>query len=311
MKYLVMGAGAMGSIFGGLLMESGHDVTFVGLDEHLKTIQEKGLKIDGIWGEHFLETPKAFLGTDGITGTFDVILVSVKSYHTASVMESLPGFMKDDTLVVSIQNGLGNWETIAGVLGWDKTIGARIIFGAAIPEPGTARVTVYADKVLLGSPSGAVPMEKLEMISRDFVAAGIPTGISTEIAAHLWGKVLYNCCLNPLGAILNVPYGDLCNTMEIKGIIRGIIQEIFSVARAKGITLLYAGPDDYYRFLLEEQLPPTASHRSSMLQDLDMGRPTEINALNGAICAYGRQYGVPTKINSTITAIIMGLEFRD
>jgi 2-dehydropantoate 2-reductase len=310
MKYLVMGAGALGSVFGGLLAEKGRDVTFVGLDAHVTTMAETGLKITGIWGDHFIEDVRAYYGTDNLEGTFDVVLLSVKSYFTADVIRQTLPFIHADTLVFSIQNGLGNWESIAQTMGWNRTVGARVIFGAAIDCPGTARVTVYADKVLLGSPTGDVPVEKIQAVCDDLNDAGIPTALSDEIASSLWGKVLYNCSLNPLGAILNVPYGRLSDTPEVLDVMHRIIEEIFAVAQAKGIRMEYADPDEYYRFLIEKQLPPTATHRSSMLQDMELGRRTEIDALNGAISRYGKELGIPTPVNDVITAVIKGLESK-
>lgn len=310
LTYLVMGAGALGSVFGGLLAEQGRKVSFVGLDDHLKAMQKKGLIIRGLWGEHVIPKVSAYYGTEDISETFDVVLLSVKSYHTATVIQSALPFMRDDTCVFSIQNGLGNWESIAEVVGWERTVGARVIFGAEIEEPGVARVTVYADKVLLGSPSGSAPKERIQEVCDDLNRSGVPTGLSDRIESSLWGKVLYNCALNALGAVLNVPYGSLNEAPELRETMRGIINEIFSVARAKGVALPYPGPEEYYRFLLEKQLPPTAAHRSSMLQDLDRGRPTEIDALNGAIARYGRDLQVPVPVNETITAIVKGLELK-
>ncbi len=310
MKYLVMGAGALGSVFGGLLAKQGHDVTFVGLDDHLKAMKNNGLKVTGIWGDHTINDVCAYYGTEELSGTFDVVLLSVKSYFTADVIRQTLPFITEETLVFSIQNGLGNWEAIAEVVGWNRTVGARVIFGAEIVEPGTAKVTVYADKVLLGSPSGEAPEDKIRAVCDDFNAAGIPSAVSKEIAASLWGKILYNSSLNPLGAILNVPYGRLRDVPEVLEVMRCIIEEIFAVAQAKGLNLGYDGPDDYYRFLVEEQIPPTAEHRASMLQDMELGRRTEIDALNGAISRYGKDLGVPTPVNDVITAIIKGLETK-
>lgn len=310
MKYLVMGAGALGSVFGGLLAEKGHDVTFVGLDDHLRAMQQNGLCITGIWGEHTISDVRAYYGSSDLAGTFDVVLLCVKSYFTADVIRQVVPFITPLSLVFSIQNGLGNWEAIASRVGWERTVGARVIFGAEIVKPGMAKVTVYADKVLLGSPAGMVPAEKIERVCDDFNDAGIPSQLTDNITASLWGKVLYNSSLNPLGAILNVPYGRLSDTTQVLDVMRRIISEIFAVAGAKGIDLGYAGPDEYYAFLIEKQLPPTAQHRASMLQDMELGRRTEIDALNGAISRYGKELGVATPANDVITAIIKGLESK-
>jgi len=310
MRYLVMGAGALGSIFGGFLARSGQDVTFVGLDDHIKAIQEGGLSITGLWGDHHLKGLKAYYGTAGLTGIFDIVLLSVKSHITAQACAQCLPFMHADSLVVSIQNGLGNWETIAAAVGWPRTVGGRIIFGAEVVRPGTARVTVYADKVLLGSPSGDISLQRIQTIVDDLNHAGIPSAVSHSITSQLWGKVLYNCSLNALGAILDVPYGDLAQSPESLGLMEAVIREIFAVAVAKGVAMPYAGPEEYYRFLLERQLPPTATHHSSMHQDITHGRATEIDALNGAISRYGKEEGVPTPVNDVLTALIKGLERR-
>ncbi|HOJ13998.1 MAG TPA: ketopantoate reductase family protein [Deltaproteobacteria bacterium] len=311
MKYLVMGAGALGSVFGGMLAEHGHDVTFVGADDHLLAMREQGLTITGIWGEHHVHPVKAHYKTEGLEGVFDVVLLCVKSYHTATVIAQTAPYLHESSLVFSIQNGLGNWEIIADAVGWDRTVGARVIFGAEVPRPGTARVTVYADKVLLGSPSGTAPKDKIDTVRSHLDSAGIPCSVTDDIESSLWGKVLYNCSLNALGAILNVPYGELSETPALMDMIRRVIGEIFEVARAKGVKLPYAHAGEYFRVLTEVQLPPTASHRSSMLQDLSRGSLlTEIDALNGAISRYGRELGVMTPANDFLTAIVKGLEHR-
>ncbi len=309
MKYLVMGAGALGSVFGGLLAERGHDVTFVGADDHVRAMATRGLDITGIWGDHRLASVKALYGTADLEGVYDIVLLSVKSYHTDMVIRQTLPFIHKDSLIFSIQNGLGNWEAIASAVGWERTVGARVIFGAEIVSPGTAKVTVYADKVLLGSPSGTAPQDIIKDVCDHFNGAGIPTALCSEIASFLWGKVLYNCSLNALGAILNVPYGLLRDTPEVMDIMHRIIREIFEVADAKGITLPYESPDAYYRILTEIQLPPTALHRSSMLQDMSKGsRLTEIDALNGAISRYGKELSIHTPVNDVITAIIKGFQ---
>jgi 2-dehydropantoate 2-reductase len=188
-------------------------------------------------------------------------------------------------------------------------VGARVIFGAEVERPGTAKVTVYADKVLLGSPSGTAPLEMIKLVCGHFNNAGIPTALCDEITSFLWGKVLYNCSLNALGAILNVPYGRLQETPEVMATMRQIIHEIFAVARAKDVKLPYESAEAYYKTLTEVQLPPTATHRSSMLQDMAKGsRLTEIDALNGAISRYGREQGITTPVNDVLTAIIKGFQ---
>ncbi len=306
-QYLIYGAGAIGSVLGGFLHKVGGSVTLAGRGEHFQALGERGLEITGIWGEHRIPPEELRLFSSQMQPEkFSVILLCVKSKDTiASVAEAAP-LLEDGGIMISMQNGLNNWEAVAERVGEERTVGARVIFGAEITEPGQVRVTVNADDVLLGEPFLPVNRPLLERVQRDLSSSGIPTRIvgREEIWAAIWGKVLYNCSLNPLGALLEVPYGRLGESPETREVMRQVIREIFLVIRAKGIEVPYRDAEEYFHFLLEKQLPPTVDHRASMLQDILAGRKTEIDALNGAISRYGREYGLPTPYNDLLTALI-------
>jgi len=307
-RYLIYGAGALGSVLGGFLQESGQSVVYAGRGEHFSALQKKGLKITGIWGDHIIP-PSKIAALDGMAPQvrkFTTILLCVKSKDTDDAAAQAAPLLEEDGIMVSIQNGLNNWETIARHVGEDRTVGARVIFGAEIPAPGLARVTVNADDVLLGEPFLPVNRPLLQTLQEDLQLSGIPTRVvsSEEIRAAIWGKVLYNGSLNPLGALLEVPYGRLGDNEESREIIKNILKEIFQVMRAKQVKVPYTDWEDYYRFLMEKQLPPTVGHRASMLQDILRGRKTEIDALNGAICQYARELGIQTPYNDLLTALI-------
>lgn len=314
-KYLIFGTGALGSVFGGFLQESGCDVTYVGRGEHFRAILENGLKITGIWGEHYIPESKikGFSDSSMIREKFSVILLCVKSMHTDDAAVQAEPLLEDDGIMVSIQNGLNNWETIAKHVGEKRTVGARVIFGAEIPEPGVAKVTVIADKVLLGEPFEFVNRSLLGAVNRDFNKAGIPTGVvsADDIRSALWVKVLYNSALNPLSAILEVPYGMLGKTQETREIMRKVLGEIFQVMEKKGVRVPFKDSIEYYRFFIEKQLPPTADHHSSMLQDISGGKHTEIDALNGAISQYAKELAVETPYNDFLTALIRFKQQRE
>jgi 2-dehydropantoate 2-reductase len=312
-EYLIYGAGAIGSILGGFLHKIGRPVTFVGRGEHFRAISEIGLAVTGIWGEHFV--PAKEVRTQSSSNPdrkFPVILLCVKSKDTeASAKEAAP-LLQEGGIMVSMQNGLNNWEIIAHEVGEARTVGARVIFGAEIVKPGEAVVTVNADDVLLGEPFLPVNGIALQTLQQDLARSGIPARIvnTQEIWAAIWGKVLYNSSLNPLGALLEVPYGDLGKSQETKEIIRIVIKEIFAVMRAKGVKVAYRDADDYYQYLLDKQLPPTVDHRASMLQDIEIGRKTEIDALNGAISQYAKKHGIATPYNDLLTSLIKFKEMK-
>jgi len=300
MRYLIMGTGALGTVFGGLLQRAGHAVAFLGRGAHFQRLITAGGFIDGIWGEH----PLAPVTQPHPGDLYDVIFLTVKSFDTATALRQAVNLAAPDGLVVSLQNGLGNIEIIARECGVRRTIGGRVIFGAQVAEPGRVTVTVYADPVLLGAIDPGAPAARLDLVSQHLNDGGIPTRIVPDIIPQVWGKALYNCALNPLGAVLGVPYGALGDHPDTRDLMRHIIEEIYQVAKAKGIRLPLSQPDDYFRHFLENLVPPTAAHWPSMWQDLQAGRPTEIEALNGAICRYGREWEIPTPYNDALTRLV-------
>lgn len=304
MRYLVVGTGALGTVFGGLLRHAGHPVSFLGRGAHFEQLCRQGGLITGIWGEFPLEP----VSRPQPGELYDIILLCVKSFDTEIAAGQALPFAAPESLVISLQNGLGNVELIARTFGTRRTIGGRVIFGAQVTRPGQVTVTVYADRVLLGALDPEAPQARLSQVVADFNRAGLPTRAVPHILTHIWGKVLYNCALNPLGAILGVPYGALGEHPETRELMRLIIEEIYRVAEAKGVPLPLPTASLYFRHFLEDLVPPTASHRPSMWQDLEAGRRTEIDALNGAIWRYAEEMGLKTPYNQAVTRLVRFLE---
>ena len=309
MKILVMGAGAIGSVFGGLLAKQQHDVSLIGRKRYMDAINGGGLNISGIFGEHHVTNLKTFVDSAGVTERgFDVIFVATKSFDTETAVKGILPLLGEATLVISLQNGLGNVETISRMVGAERTVGGRVIFGVELVKPGHFKVTVIADKVLLGSPGGKADGKKLEEIAGALSAAGIPAETTPDITMYIWQKVLYNSCLNALSAILDTSYGQLGEHMATKEIISEIIRETFSVAVCKNIDLGFTGAAEYEKLFFEKLLPATASHHSSMLQDARNGRRTEIDAINGAIVQLGEEIGIATPVNWMLTRLLHAQE---
>jgi 2-dehydropantoate 2-reductase len=308
MRYLIIGAGALGSVFGGLLQRSGQSVAYIGRGQHFEQARTQGLTIDGIWGEFPVGPLTAEDPADA--PPYEIILLCVKSYHTAEACRLARGRLAPGGLIISVQNGLGNLEVIAPEFGVARTIGARVIFGAQVSRPGWVTVTVYAAPVLLGPMVPGPPPGPLPRLAAELNRAAIPTEVVDQIMPHLWDKVLYNCALNPLGAILGAPYGALGDYAETRELMRRLIDEIYQVARARGLALQYPEAAAYFRHFCDHLVPPTAAHWPSMWQDLQAGRRTEIEALNGAICRYGREAEVPTPYNDVLSRLVRFLEER-
>ncbi|KPL08669.1 hypothetical protein AMJ85_08245, partial [candidate division BRC1 bacterium SM23_51] len=241
---------------------------------------------------------------------FDAVFLSVKSYDTEPAMAQLiEARLEGEPPVVSLQNGLGNIETIARFVGAGRTIGGRVIFGVELVEPGHCRVTVYAEEVMLGAfERDAVPRETIETLAATLKEAGIPTLATDRIHAYIWGKILYNCCLNPTATLLGTHYGELAEHEQTRAIVQQVVREIYAVAAARGIDLLQPTGDAYLDLLFGRLIPATYDHHPSMLQDIRAGRRTEIDAMNGAVARYGRESAVPTPTNELLTLLIKALE---
>ncbi|MFA6332099.1 MAG: 2-dehydropantoate 2-reductase, partial [Methanoregula sp.] len=205
-----------------------------------------------------------------------------------------------DTETVSLQNGIGNEEIISRYTG--RVIGGMIITGFEWRGDAAVHVSVEAGPMKLGRfPRGVdEPVMRLADLIR---AAGMQVGASETIRAELWGKTLYNCALNPLGAVMGVPYGKLADPASWR-IVGALVREAFSVVTAEGVRLPWPDADGYLAYLRDEQLPATAAHHSSMLQDLSRGRKTEIGFINGAVVQKGREHGIPTPCNAMMVDLI-------
>lgn len=306
-RILVFGAGAIGSVLGGLLASGGHEVVLIGRKPHLDAIRERGLKIDGIWGTHHVRE-RLHCATrllDVLDRAFDCALVTVKSYDTEAAARSMAEAGVAARAVVSCQNGYGNVETLAQYLPPDRVLGARVITGAEVVAPGHVRVTVSADAIRIGPPDGDEALMPLASAVASLLReSGIPAEPTQHYREFLWDKILYNCALNPLGALLSATYGELAEHPEVREVMNAIIHEVFTVALACGIPLFYPGPEDYLAHFYGELIPPTASHYPSMLRDLTNRGRTEIDSLNGAIVRLGAQAGVETPANRMVTAMI-------
>lgn len=309
MRFLVVGAGAIGSAFGGFLRKAGEEVCLAGRPEGIAAILEKGLLITGIWGEHRVSSFHN-LNMAHHSETFDAILICVKSYDTAAAARRVRGLIGDQTLVISLQNGLGNMETIRKNIHHSSVLGGRVIFGAQVPAPGEVKITVYTQPVMIGFPDMArrhypkALMDKAAAVAAIISRAGIPCEFTEEIEKYLWAKLLYNCALNPLGAIHGVCYGKLAEKQEWRDTMDAVVREIFEVAKAKGVSLSWQRPEEFLEVFYSKLVPDTYHHRSSMLQDIEKGKKTEIESMNGMVVKYGVETGVAVPVNENLIRLL-------
>ncbi len=320
MRVLVFGAGAIGSVLGGFLAEAGHDVTLLGRPWHLEVIRREGLRITGLWGDHHLpagaclwQAGRHRLSTAAsveelpAATAFDWILLCVKAHQTAEAANSLPRALGPQTLLCACQNGLGNYETLIRTVDPDRVALGRVIFGVEL-SPGAARVTVCADDMVLGAPARGFPRERLSALAEALRFSGIPCRTTESIWPVLWAKVLYNCALNGLSTVLEVPYGALLAQPGASRLMPVILEEAYRVAAAHEVRLEPASASAYLERLRATLIPATASHLPSMLQDLRRGKPTEIEAMNGAIVRLAGQVNLPAPANALVTRLVHAKE---
>jgi 2-dehydropantoate 2-reductase len=303
---LVAGAGALGSVVGGLLARAGWPVTLLGRPAHMAAVRAGGLAVAGLFGEHHVTGLACATDVRELDGTYGTVLLTVKAWDTAATAAAVAPHLAGDGMLVCLQNGLGNMERAAAAVGAARVLGGRVIFGAEIPRPGQVRVTVFADPVLIGSPdpTDRRRVDAAARLAAALDAAGVPARPTATIVADLWGKVFYNAALNPLGALLGLAYGALPEDPDTRAVMDAVLDEAFAVAVADGVTLPWGDAAAYRATFYGRLVPSTAAHRSSMLQDLERGRPTEIDAINGHVVTRGAALGVPTPVNGTLARLI-------
>ncbi len=309
MRVLVFGAGAIGSVLGGFLAKSGHQVTLLGRPWHLDVVRREGLRISGIWGTHHIRTMTTAVRWEELFGLppFDWVFVCVKAHQTRAAAAALASHLDAWTLACAFQNGFGNDEALTEHIPPSRVALGRVIFGVEL-TPGHAHITVCADDVVIGAPDQRVSAQPLAMLVAALKASGIPCRATSDIVGALWAKLLYNCALNGLSTVLEVPYGKLLEHEACRRLMREVIEEAYRVAAARRVVLEPPTAEGYYALLQTTLIPNTAAHHASMLQDIQRGRPTEIDAMNGAVARLGEETGVATPANALITRLVHAKE---
>jgi 2-dehydropantoate 2-reductase len=309
MNIIVFGLGSLGTVYAASLKAAGHTVYAVTKEKYMKSLHTRNVKISGIWGNREAVLDGIFSDVNALLETsIDLIILTVKSYDTAEAVKQIKKIVRENTLVIISQNGYGNYETVSDTVGKEHVLLARVIFGARLVETGHSEVTVIADDVKIGQPDKAVDEKRIIAVADAINSAGIPASYSQNVYSLLWDKILYNCALNPLGALLESTYGALAEYEGTRRIMNDIINEIFDVANAYGITLKWKTPEDYREHFYTKLVPPTKEHFPSMYYDLKIGKKIEIHALNGAIVRLAHKKNVSVPVNETITDLIQAKE---
>jgi 2-dehydropantoate 2-reductase len=304
MKICVLGSGALGSTFGGLLTEAGFEVYLIDKwKEHVHAMNTEGLKIIEGSSERVV---KVRATTDyAEAGPADLVIFLVKSFDTKETIEKAQALIGSQTMVLSFQNGLGNEEILAEVVGPERVIGGKTYVGGVLVGPGHVIAGTKGKYSYIGELDGTTT-ERVTAIADQFNRAGLLTNVSSDILAMIWDKLLINVATGALCAITRLPYGGLYKLPEVRDCAFEAISEGIAVAEAYGIELSCKNPEEIW-LKAAEGLPD--EFKPSMLQSVEKGAKTEIDFINGSVVKWGAKYNIPTPVNKALVASVKGIEY--
>ena len=301
MELLIIGAGAMGGLFGALLAPHAAVSLLTTNQEHAAVMGGHGLTLVDLDGATRRVPVRVLTDPQDYGRRADVVLGCTKTRATAQAAATARDLLAADGLALTLQNGLGNLEQLVAAVGAQRAAAGVTSQAATLLAPGRVR-HAGSGPTVLGIPPGRE--EAITAVAGLFTRAGLETRISDDVDSLLWSKLIVNVGINALTALLRVPNGVLAQTPECDLLMARAVAEAVAVARALSIGL--DGERQLER--VREVCLRTADNRASMLQDILRGRPTEIDAINGAVVARGRAAGVDTPVNLLLTQLVQALE---
>ena len=315
-RVLIIGAGAIGGVLGGLLSRAGAEVVFLARPEAARKMNEEGLSVSGVRGS-FSAHPRAVMQVSGLSGAFDAAMVAVKAYDLTGALSPVLPVLSRDCPVVALQNGIC-LEELESLAGKERAVGCVVGWGATLHGPAAVELTSEGEMVI-GCRSAAARLEPIH----ELLSLAFPTMISKDILADLYSKLVINSCITTLGAISGRTLGWMLKRRLYRSVFIGIIREAMAAADAAGVKVpTYAGRLDYHSFLKGGRtVDGIRRHlfirlmgvkyrklKSSSLQSLERGKPTEVDYFNGYISRLARAHGIPTPLNDRLTMMVHEIE---
>jgi 2-dehydropantoate 2-reductase len=304
MKSVIVGAGAIGAYVGAAMARAGQDVTLFARGAHLRAMQESGVTVQTAQGDyHVRPQVSADLAT---IGPVDVVLLAVKAHSLPEVAPQLTPLLGPDTVVVSMQNGVPWWffethlesidpaGTISKAIDSKRVVGSIAYIAAEIVEPGVVR-HIESNRLSIGEPDGS-RSDRVRGIAESLIAAGLKVPITTHIRSEIWVKLLGNIAFNPISALTGGTLAGIARFPDTHDLVRRIMEEACAVAAKAGIELPVT---------IEQRIAGAAKigeHKTSMLQDLEKGRPLELEPISGAVLEIGDKLGVPMPCTRAVYA---------
>ena len=304
MRIFIIGAGAMGGLYGGMMVEGGADVTLIDVRaDHVAEINATGLAVSGLTGSRKI----AIAASSDVSelGKADVVFVQTDINSTRAAAETAAQVLADDGCAITLQNGIGNVEILSAVLGQERVLAGVSYHSAALTGLGSLRHSSHSleAKTWIGELDGR-RSQRVDMIAAALSGGRLNPHVTDNILGVLWGKLIHNCALNPICAVTGLRMGEMARLAETDLMQTKILQEAIAVAEAKGITLA-PNPDPMSYLKDYSRLKYT---QPSMQQHMESGRQTEIDAINGAIVREAEALGVAVPFNHAISLMIKGRE---
>lgn len=303
MKIAILGAGALGCAIGATLTEAGHETwLMVRSPDRVNAMRSEGLRVDDAQGTRRIQVRAATRAAE--VGIAELVIVLVKSFETDAAMRGAVDLVGPDTLVLSLQNGLGHEEILADIVGRERVLAGKTYVGGVTRGPAHIQSGVVGKATYIGELDGRLTPRVLA-VAEAFNAAGLATTVTDNIVGTMWDKLLVNVTTGALTGITRLTYGQLYDEPLLKATSLAAVAEAIAAAQAAGVKLSMTDPEQAWT-LAAEGLP--AAFKTSMLQSLEKGTITEIDFINGSVVRCGQRYGVPTPVNATLVACIKGIE---
>ena len=302
MRFCVVGAGAMGGVYGLSLIDAGYEVDFLDVNlDHIKSVKKDGFRISGIGGQRVQKVNISAHENDFVNSA-DVVLFQAHTTGTKSAANSVATVLKPDGWVITLQNGIGNIEALSAVLGEERVVGGISYHSAALEDLGHVSHT-NDGTTFIGELNGAIS-KRVKDLAEAFKKASLSPEITTDILGVIWGKFVVNCGINPLCAVTGLRSGEIARNNAAAEMQTKILEEIMAVVEAKGIKLPNNDMITYVKRLTRARY-----NKPSMQQHIEAGRLTEIDALNGALVSEAKSLNISVPFNEALVNLVKAREF--
>ena len=305
MRICFIGAGALGSTIGGTLARGGAEVWLIDpFQAHVGAINAGGLRMLEGDAETVVRV-SACTSASQVGSVADLVIVLVKSYHTRDAIRAAAPIIGPQTVVMSLQNGLGHEDILAEEVGRNRVMAGKTYVGGVLLGPGHVRSGVIGKETIIGELDGRLT-ERAQRIFETFNRAGILTQLSDNILGTMWDKLFINVAGGGITAVTGLTYGGLYSLSVLEECALAAISESIAVAQAAGVKISITDPRRAWT-MASAGLPP--EFKTSMLQSLQSGNATEVDYIHGSVVRWGAKLNMPTPVNSTIVALVKGLEY--